>query len=186
MASPDAIEAVVAQAGVQTCIVHPIRASMRYVNYGDRKKVAAALRPIYTAAAADAALEELERFDGQRGGQYPMIARAWREHWDHIVPFLALPGELHRVVDTTNTIEGLHRQIHKAIKTSGHFPDEQAATKLIYLAIEKSEGKGARQPRLDASARSPQDPLGRPIPSPTSHKVIGPSHAECGTDVDAT
>jgi hypothetical protein len=71
-----------------------------------------------------------------------MIARAWREHSDHIVPFLALPGELRRVVDTTNTIEGLHRQIHKAINTRGHFPDEQAANKLIYLAIEKSEGKG--------------------------------------------
>jgi putative transposase len=138
---PEAIEAVFPQAWVQTCIVHQIRSSMRYVNYRDRKKVAAALRPIYTAPNADAALEELERFDEQWGAQYPMIARSWHERWEHITPFLALPSELRRVVYTTNMIEALHRQIRKAIKTRGHFPDEQAATKLIYLAIEKSEGR---------------------------------------------
>jgi putative transposase len=138
---PDAIEAVFPQAWVQTCIVHQIRASMRYVNYRDRKKVAAALRPIYTAANADDALIELERFDSQWGAQYPMIAASWRERWEHIIPFLSLPSELRRAVYTTNTIEALHRQIRKAIKTRGHFPDEQSATKLIYLAIEKAEGK---------------------------------------------
>jgi putative transposase len=138
---PEAIEAVFPQAWVQTCIVHQIRSSLRYVPYKDKRKVAAALKPIYTAPNADAALEELERFDQTWGERYPMIAQAWRRDWEHITPFLALPDELRRVVYTTNTIEAMHRQIRKAIKTRGHFPDEQAATKLIYLAIERAETK---------------------------------------------
>lgn len=138
---PEAIEATFPQAWVQTCIVHQIRSSLRYVNYRDRKKVASALRPIYTAANADDALVELERFDSEWGAAYPMIAASWRQHWEHIIPFLSLPEPLRKAVYTTNTIEGLHRQIRKAIKTRGHFPDEQAATKLIYLAIEKSESR---------------------------------------------
>jgi putative transposase len=138
---PDAIEAVFPQAWVQTCIVHQIRSSLRYVNYRDRRVLAKDLRPVYTAANADAALEELERFDEQWGGRYPMIAEAWRRDWQHITPFLALPEPLRRGVYTTNTIEAMHRQIRKAIKTRGHFPDEQAATKLIYLAIERAETK---------------------------------------------
>jgi putative transposase len=138
---PEAIEAVYPAAWVQTCIVHQIRSSLRYVPYKDRRKVAAALRPIYTAPNADAAETELERFDETWGARYPMIAQAWRRDWQHITPFLALPDELRRVVYTTNTIEAMHRQIRKAIKTRGHFPDEQAATKLIYLAIERAETK---------------------------------------------
>jgi putative transposase len=138
---PEAIEAVFPQTWVQTCIVHQIRGSLRYVPYKDKRKVAAELKPIYTAPNADAALEELERFDQTWGQRYPMIAQAWRRDWEHITPFLALPDELRRVVYTTNTIEAMHRQIRKAIKTRGHFPDEQAATKLIYLAIERAETK---------------------------------------------
>ena len=129
---------------MQTCIVHLIRASLRYVNYRDRKKVASALRPIYTAPNADAALDELERFDSEWGARYPMTVQAWRASWEHIIPFLALPDELRRAVYTTNTIEALHRQIRKAIKTRGHFPDEQAATKLIYLAILQADAKWQR------------------------------------------
>jgi putative transposase len=94
-----------------------------------------------TAANADDALVELERFDEQWGARYPMIADAWRRDWEHITPFLALPEDLRRVVYTTNTIEAMHRQIRKAIKTRGHFPDEQAATKLIYLAIQRAQTK---------------------------------------------
>jgi transposase-like protein len=138
---PEAIEAVFPQTWVQTCIVHQIRGSLRYVPYKDKRKVAADLKPIYGAPNADAALEELERFDQSWGQRYPMIAQAWRRDWEHITPFLALPDELRRVVYTTNTIEAMHRQIRKAIKTRGHFPDEQAATKLIYLAIERAETK---------------------------------------------
>jgi putative transposase len=138
---PEAIEAVYPAAWVQTCIVHQIRASLRYVPYKHKRKVAAALRPIYTAPNADAALDQLAAFDRQWGERYPMITDAWRRDWKYITPFLALPGELRRVVYTTNTIEAMHRQIRKAIKTRGHFPDEQAATKLIYLAIERAETK---------------------------------------------
>src|SRR3982750_4793062 len=141
---PEAIEATFPQAWVQTCIVHLIRASLRYVNYRDQRKVAAALRPIYTAANADAALSELERFDAEWGQRYPATVRAWRASWEYVIPFLALPDELRKALYTTNTIEGLHRQIRKAIKTRGHFPDEQAATKLIYLAIIKADAKWQR------------------------------------------
>ena len=138
---PEAIEATFPQTWVQTCIVHLIRSSLRYVNYRDRRTVAKDLRPIYTAANAEQAASELERFDETWGARYPMIGQAWRRDWDCIIPFLALPAELRKAVYTTNTIEGLHRQIRKAIKTRGHFPDEQSATKLIYLAIIKSEAR---------------------------------------------
>jgi putative transposase len=141
---PEAIEATFPQTWVQTCIVHLIRASLRYVNYRDQRKVASALRPIYTAPNADAALIELERFDAEWGQRYPATVNAWRTSWEHVIPFLALPDELRRAVYTTNTIEGLHRQIRKAIKTRGHFPDEQGATKLIYLAIIKADAKWRR------------------------------------------
>ena len=132
---PDAIEAVFPKAWVQTCIVHQIRSSLRYVNYQDQRKVAAALRPVYRAANADAALAELEAFEAAWGERYPMIGQAWRDRWEHIITFLSLPEDLRRIVYTTNTIEAMHRQTRKAIKTRGHFPDEQAATKHIYLAI---------------------------------------------------
>jgi putative transposase len=138
---PEAIGAVFPQAWVQTCIVHQIRTSLRYVNYRDRRRVAKDLRPIYTAANDQQAEQALAAFEKRWGAQYPMIAQRWRASWEHIIPFLSLPGELRRVVYTTNTIEALHRQIRKAIKTRGHFPDEQSATKLIYLAIDRSEGK---------------------------------------------
>jgi len=138
---PEAIEAVFPQAWVQTCIVHQIRNSMRYVTYRDRKAVARDLKPVYRAINADAAETALSAFDERWGKQYPMIADAWRSHWPHITPFLALPEELRRAVYTTNSIENLNRQIRKTIKTRGHFPDEQAATKLIYLAIQRAETK---------------------------------------------
>jgi putative transposase len=138
---PEAIEAVFPQAWVQTCIVHQIRNSMRYVAYRDRKAVARDLKPVYRAVNADAAEQALAAFDERWGERYPMIADAWRAHWPQITPFLALPEDLRRAVYTTNSIENLNRQIRKTIKTRGHFPDEQAATKLIYLAIQRAESK---------------------------------------------
>jgi putative transposase len=138
---PEAIEAVFPQAWVQTCIVHQIRNSMRFVAYQDRKRVAAELKPVYRAINADAAADALEAFDDKWGEKYPMIAQSWRERWEHIIPFLSLPADLRRAVYTTNSIENLNRQIRKSIKTRGHFPDEQAATNLIYLAIQRSERK---------------------------------------------
>jgi len=138
---PEAIEAVFPQAWVQTCIVHQIRNSMRYVTYKDRKAVARDLKPIYRAVNADAAEQALAAFDERWGERCPMIAESWRTQWPQITPFLALPEELRRAVYTTNSIENLNRQIRKTIKTRGHFPDEQAATKLIYLAIQRAERK---------------------------------------------
>jgi putative transposase len=138
---PEAIEAVFPAAWVQTCIVHQIRSSMRYVAYKDRKLVAAELKPIYRAPNVEAAEQELAAFDERWGDRYPMIAESWRARWQHITPFLAFPTDLRRAVYTTNSIENLNRQIRKAIKTRGHFPDEQAATKLIYLAIQRAETK---------------------------------------------
>ncbi len=138
---PEAIEAVFPQAWVQTCIVHQIRNSMRYVAYKDRKKVAGDLKPVYRAINEDDAARALALFDERWGERYPMIADSWRARWEHIVPFLALPEDLRRAVYTTNSIENLNRQIRKTIKTRGHFPDEQAATKLIYLAIQRAEGR---------------------------------------------
>ena len=138
---PEAIEAVYPQAWVQTCIVHQIRNSMRYVAYKDRRRVAADLKPVYRAVNADAAEAALTAFDERWSGRYPMIADSWRARWPQITPFLALPDELRRAVYTTNSIENLNRQIRKTIKTRGHFPDEQAATKLIYLAIQRAERK---------------------------------------------
>ena len=114
---------------------------MRSVAYKDRKRVAAELRPVYAAANIDAAADALAAFDEAWGERYPMIAESWRARWEHITPFLALPAELRRAVYTTNSIENLNRQITKASKTRGHFPDEQAATKLIYLAIQRAETK---------------------------------------------
>jgi putative transposase len=141
---PEAIEAVFPAAWVQTCIVHQIRSSMRYVAFKDRRRVAADLKPVYRAVNADAAEAALAAFDETWGERYPMIAESWRARWEHITPFLALPADLRRAVYTTNSIENLNRQIRKAIKTRGHFPDEHAATKLIYLAIERAETKWRR------------------------------------------
>ena len=138
---PEAIEAVFPAAWVQTCIVHQIRSSMRYVAYRDKKRVAADLKPVYRAINAEAAETALAEFDERWSGRYPMIADSWRAHWPQITPFLALPEDLRRAVYTTNSIENLNRQIRKTIKTRGHFPDEQAATKLIYLAIQRAERK---------------------------------------------
>jgi putative transposase len=132
---PEAIEAIFPQAWVQTCIVHLIRQSLRFVPDKHRRQVANDLKPIYTAIDADAAAKALERFEADWGERYPMIGKTWRDAWEYVIPFLAFPPDVRRVVYTTNTIEALHRQIRKTIKTRGHFPTEEAARKLIYLSI---------------------------------------------------
>jgi putative transposase len=132
---PDAIEAVFPRAWVQTCIVHLIRHSLRFVPRREREQVARALKPIYTAADADAASQALEAFDEQWGQRFPVITQAWLNAWEQVIPFMAFPPEVRRVVYTTNAIEALNRQLRKAIKTKGHFPNEDAARKLLYLAI---------------------------------------------------
>ena len=132
---PEAIEAVFPEAWVQTCIVHMIRHSLRYVPRREREQVARDLKPIYTAANPDAASQALEEFDDKWGERFPPITKSWREAWEQVIPFLAFPPEVRRVIYTTNAIEALNRQLRKAIKTKGHFPNEEAARKLIYLAI---------------------------------------------------
>jgi len=136
---PEAIEAVFPHAWVQTCIVHLIRQSLRFVPDKHRRQVAKDLKPIYTAVDVDAAAEALEQFEADWGERYPMIGTTWREAWEHVIPFLAFPTDVRRVVYTTNTIEALHRQIRKTIKTRGHFPTEEAARKLIYLSITNAQ-----------------------------------------------
>jgi putative transposase len=132
---PEAIEAIFPKTTVQTCVVHLIRHSLKYVPRRERERVARDLKPIYTALDADAAHTELERFDEQWGARFPVITQAWLNAWEYVIPFLAFPPEVRRVIYTTNAIEALNRQLRKAIKTKGHFPNEDAARKLIYLAI---------------------------------------------------
>jgi putative transposase len=136
---PEAIEAVFPHAWVQTCIVHLIRHSLRFVPDKYRRQVAKDLKPIYTAVDVDAAADALAAFEAEWGERYPMIGKTWRDTWQHVIPFLAFPDDVRRVVYTTNTIEALHRQIRKTIKTRGHFPNEDAARKLIYLSINNAQ-----------------------------------------------
>jgi putative transposase len=132
---PEAIEAIFPATVVQTCIVHLIRHSLKYVPRREREQVARDLKPIYTAIDADAAQHALEVFDDTWGKRFPVITQAWLNAWEYVTPFLAFAPEVRRVIYTTNAIEALNRQLRKAIKTKGHFPNEQAARKLIYLAI---------------------------------------------------
>jgi putative transposase len=132
---PEAIEAVFPATTVQTCIVHLIRNSLKYVPRREFADVARDLKPIYTAIDADAAHHELERFDEKWGARFPVITQAWLDSWEYVTPFLAFPPEVRRVIYTTNAIEALNRQLRKAVKTKGHFPTEDAARKLLYLAI---------------------------------------------------
>jgi len=132
---PEAIEAVFPQATVQTCIVHLIRASLRYVPRRDYDVVVKDLRAVYTAIDTDRALHALDAFEAKWGQKFPPVVKAWREAWEHVIPFLAFPPEVRRVIYTTNAIEALNRQLRKAVKTKGHFPNEDAARKLMYLAI---------------------------------------------------
>jgi len=142
---PEAIAATWPQATVQTCVVHLIRAAMRFVNYQDRKAVSTALKPIYQAANEDAALIELEAFAATPlGAKYPSTVKAFRDAWERFVPFLAFPPALRRVIYTTNSIESLNYQLRKIIKNRGHFPNDLAVVKLLWLAICDIEDKRAR------------------------------------------
>jgi putative transposase len=160
----DAIEAVFPRAWVQTCIIHQIRAGMRYVPFKDQRLVAAGLRPIYTAPNVEAAEAALRAFEERWGERYPMIADSWRARWENITPFLVLPAPLRKIVYTTNSIENLNRAIRKAIKTRGHFPDEQAATKLIYLAICRAETKWKTVYNWSAARRALKIHFGERMP----------------------
>ena len=180
---------------MQTCTVHLIRAAMRFVSYNDRKKVAAALRPIYTAPTVDAAETELLAFaDSDLGRRYPATVATWENAWERFIPFLAFPPELRKIIYTTNAIESLNYQLRKIIKNRGHFPNDDAVIKLLWLAIRDIEDKRARHaPRRRglpadqrrAPARSSKAPSSRagkppsapsPWPTPTASTATSPDH----------
>ncbi|WP_430010691.1 IS256 family transposase [Mobiluncus mulieris] len=143
---PEAIAATWPRATVQTCVVHLIRASLRFVSYKDRRAVAAALKPIYQAIDEEQALEALQAFaDSELGKKYPASVRTWENAWERFIPFLAFGPATRRAIYTTNSIESLNYQLRKVTKNRGHFPNEAAAVKLLWLAICNIEDKRARQ-----------------------------------------
>jgi len=149
----EAIEVAFPATTVQTCIVHLIRNSLNYATWKDRKAVAAALRPIYKAATEAGARAALEEFAaGAWGTKYPTIVQSWQRAWEHVIPFFAFPPEVRRVIYTTNVIESLHMQLRKIIKSRGHFPSDEAATKLLWLALRNVLRKSVRSTREWKSA----------------------------------
>jgi putative transposase len=144
---PEAIEAVFPQAVVQTCIVHMIRNSLRFVSYKDRKAVAKDLRPVYTAASREEAQVALDAFEQKWARRYPMIAASWRSNWERVVPFLDFPPDVRKVIYTTNAIESLNSTLRKLLQYRGHFPTDEAVYKLLYLALSKMEKKWERSIR---------------------------------------
>jgi putative transposase len=145
---PEAIEAVYPQAQVQTCIVHLIRNSTTLASWQDRKGLAAALKPVYHAANAEAAEAELEAFAaGPWGKKFPTVAAMWRRQWQQVIPFFAYPPEVRTIIYTTNAIESLNMRLRKIVKNRGHFPTDEAATKLLYLALRNIEKDWKMPPR---------------------------------------
>jgi len=133
---PEAISAVFAQTQVQTCVVHLIRHSLEYTGWKDRKAVAVELKTIYRAETAEKAKAALEAFtQGRWGKKYPPIALIWQRQWEQVIPFFAYPVEVRKIIYTTNAIESLHMRLRKIIKNRGHFPNDEAAVKLLYLAL---------------------------------------------------
>lgn len=141
----EALAAVFPATTHQTCIVHLLRHSLEFATWKSRKPLAAALRPIYTAPTADAAASALDAFAaGPWGTQFPTVVASWRRAWPQVIPFLAFPLEVRRVIYTTNTLENVNRQLRKILKTRGHFPNEDAATKLIWLALRNVMARWSR------------------------------------------
>jgi putative transposase len=132
---PQAIEAVFPQAQVQLCIVHLTRASLNYVGWKERKAVAADLKTIYRASTAEQAELALEAFAARWDARYPTISALWQRHWQQVIPFFAFPDEVRRIIYTTNAVESLNMSLRKIIKTRGSFPSEEAAIKLLFLAL---------------------------------------------------
>ncbi len=152
---PEAITAVFPQTVVQTCIVHLIRHSLDFVSWKDRKPVVPALRAIYRAKDAEAGRQALDDFDaGPWGRRYPAIAQSWRRNWQHVVPFFAFPESVRRIIYTTNAIEALNSKLRRAVRTRGHFPNDDAAMKLLYLVLNQASEDWKRAPREWFEART--------------------------------
>jgi putative transposase len=152
---PEAINAVFPEAVVQTCVVHLIRHSMNFASWKDRKPVAQALRAVYRAKDAEAAKAALDAFeDGPWGLKYPAIGPAWRRNWDLIIPFFAFPEGVRRIIYTTNAIEALNAKLRRAVRARGHFPNDDAATKLLYLVLNRTAQDWKRPPREWTEAKT--------------------------------
>lgn len=145
----EALAAVYPATTLQTCIVHLIRHSLDFANWKQRKPLAMALRPIYTAPHAEAAAAALDAFErGPWGAKFPTIVASWRRVWTHVIPFFAFPPEVRRLIYTTNSLESVHAQLRKIIKTRGHFPTDEAATKLMWLALRNITAKWVRMSHI--------------------------------------
>ncbi len=145
---PQAITATFPKAQVQLCIVHLVRNCLNYVSWKERKAVAADLKPIYRASTSEDGRQQLETFAEKWDGRYPSISQIWRRNWDQVSPFYAYPTEIRKVIYTTNAVESLNMSLRKVIKTRGSFPNEEAAMKLLFLALERVAKKWTR-PVLD-------------------------------------
>ncbi len=145
----EALSAVFPATTLQTCIVHLIRNSLDYASWKERRTLARAIRPIYTAVTAEAAEAELDVFEqGPWGQKFPTVAAAWRRAWSHVIPFFVFPPQIRRVIYTTNAIESINSQLRKIIKSRGHFPSDDEASKLIWLAwrsITEDWGRAAKE-----------------------------------------
>jgi putative transposase len=138
---PQAIEAIFPQAQVQTCIVHLVRASLNYVSWKERKQVAADLKAVYRATTAEEAEQRLAQFAAQWDSRYAPITALWRRQWPQVIPFFAFPAEIRTVIYTTNAVESLNMSLRKALKPRVAFPSEEAALKVMYLALRNAIAK---------------------------------------------
>jgi len=141
---PEAIEAAYPQTTVQTCIVHLIRNSLAFVSWKDRKAIMPSIKAIYRAESEEAARQKLEDFEAEWGPRYPAIGQAWRRNWLQVVPFFAFAPAIRKMIYTTNAVEALNRSLRKIIKTRGAFPNDEAALKLLYLAIRNASFRWRR------------------------------------------
>ena len=174
---PEAIEATFPVTTVQTCVVHLIRRSLRYVPRRELEKVAKDLKPIYTAGDADAAWQALEAFDQKWGQRFPPVVQAWQDAWEHFTPFLRFEDEVRRVVYTTNAIEALNRQLRKAIKTKGHFPKRGRRPETDLPRDPERHPAMDPNQSLDQGAARVQDRVRRPTP----RRKLTPTHRQLST-----
>ena len=152
---PEAVETAFPETTVQTCLVHLIRYSLAHASWKERQQLAGALRPIYQAATLAAAEEALDDFEaGPWGRKFPAIVRSWRRNWEQVIPFFAFSAPIRRMIYTTNAIESLNSTVRRAVRTRGHFPNDRAAMKLIYLQLRRIERKWQRPPQFWSQARA--------------------------------
>jgi putative transposase len=152
---PEAINAVFAETQIQTCIVHLIRNSLDFCSWKDRKPVAQELKTVYRAEDAQAAAAALQEFeDGPWGKRFAAITAMWRRHWAHVIPFFAYPPEVRKMIYTTNAIESLNAKLRRSVRIRGHFPNDEAAMKLIWLQLREITKNWKMPPREWAAAKA--------------------------------